>query len=335
MAVTIKGTHCTKKKVTGNYCTTHLVKSVNPNPTNPHPPNLLRHYTGLDVDDCMKMALNAHKGPALGQGDQGVTYILTEHTVVKVSKITTSTPEFAWLAEAVIGLELGDAAIAPRIYDFFVCSNYGFIIMDRLEPIRSKTFTTNAKRDAHRGDEIRLKVKHRGGVDVVDHIARMSREHQDGFIKALRTMLELGYIHMDNHVDNLGFIEGRPVVFDFGFTQRRLFEKADVDIALAFSIFQILEHCPTDEIDDARLFHAACTCLTHEEPCSVSQLPQMLKGTLATATSWANEHLSDAVADLYVGCVAYARILNMERVRRYDTAEYDLIFKIRNPNNPG
>lgn len=333
MAVTIKGTRCAKTKVAGNYCTTHA-KSVNPNPTNPHPPNLLRHYTGLDVDDCMEIVLQAQKGPALGHGDQGVTYILTEHKVVKVSKITLKTPEIAWLAEAVIGLKLGGAAIAPRIYDFFVCSNYGFIIMDRLEPIRSKTFQTNAKRDAHRGDEIRLKVKNHDGVDVVDHIARMSLEHQDGFIRALRTMLELGYIHMDNHFDNLGFIDGRPVVFDFGFTQRRPFKKADIDIALAFSIFQILEHCPTDEIDDAHLFHVACTCLTHEEPCSVSQLPKMLKGSLEAATIWANESLSGAVADLYVGCVAYVRILNMERVLRYDTAEYDLIFKIRNPNNP-
>jgi hypothetical protein len=305
-----------------------------------------------DVDRCVATELHTRKGEQLGRGEQGVTYTLTGDTVLKVSTLGNKAASAAWLSEARIGKALGELAIAPRIDNFFICKKSGFIQMERLTPIPSKTFATRAARKGYTGSEIRWKVKKPTYTDTVDHIANMPWPVQEEFVRVLTLMLEHGYIHMDNHVDNLGFIDGRPVVFDFGFTQQRDFRESAggskrgytgsnqytwLNIALAFSIFQMLEHCPTAEIQTSYLLHALCECLCTKRytGCTLEELSRQLhrqsKGSLDAAAQWARDNLDPSVADLYVGCVAYATILLLPRVERYPTFEYDLIYKIRNP----
>ena len=305
------------------------------------PGTSLKHYTGLDIDNCIDLVCKTRKGKALGQGEQGITYILTDTKVIKVTELSKTNPESAWFSEAVLGQELGALKIAPTLYDYFVCNKYGFIIMERLTPLKGQTFRTATQRAAARDHEaIRLKIKTDGGIDVVDHVGRLSVATQKGFIAVFKTMIEHGYIHMDNHVDNLGYIAERPVVFDFGFTQKRSFRPEDYPVALAFSLFQMLEHCPRTEIADTWIFQVACACLTGQYDWTTGRISGSpgkkcpCPDDLDAAALWANAHFRPTGADLYVGCCAYVHLLNLERTDRYDPDEdryYALIYKIRNP----
>jgi hypothetical protein len=282
------------------------------------------------MDNCIDLVCKTRKGKALGQGEQGITYILTDTKVIKVTALSKTNPESAWLSEAVLGQELGALKIAPTLYDYFVCNKYGFIIMERLTPLAGQTGT----------EAIRLKIKTQEGMDVVDHVGRLSLATQKGFIAVFKTMIEHGYIHMDNHVDNLGYIAERPVVFDFGFTQKRPFRPEDYPVALAFSLFQMLEHAPRTELADTWIFQVACACLTGQYDWTTGRIRGSpgkkcpCPADLEAAALWANAHFSPTGADLYVGCCAYVHLLKLERTDRYAPDEdryYALIYKIRNP----
>ncbi len=96
-------------------------------------------------------------------------------------------------------------------------------------------------------------------VQTLDDLSAMSRAHQQAYVQALEAMIDRGYIHMDNHVGNLGTIAGRPVLFDFGFTQKRA--GMDRRWALCFSVFQILEHCPPQILKGTLFYRVVAGCL--------------------------------------------------------------------------
>jgi hypothetical protein len=301
----------------------------------------LKRYTPSDteIDNCIYTVTEKHKGAFLGKGEQGAAYVF-ENLVIKVTELKTATDENVWLDEACKGQELGALGIAPKIYRYFVCGKNGFIVMDRLTTIRAKKTKSEAQTaelmKRGQSDVVRYKEVDAEGntIDVIDDIRNLTREQQWGFVTALETMIDNGYLHMDNHIDNLGFIAGRPIAFDFGFTQKR--RTIDRRWALCFSVFQILEHCPVAILEETEFYRVATACMNDTylwgRPASGTAIPL---AELATAekempflTRITKAALKEVSPDLKVGSLAYARIIGQEP--RYGAA-LDLIYLIRNP----
>ena len=99
----------------------------------------------------------------------------------------------------------------------------------------------------------------KGVKDQVDDLRNITPEHQLGLVSALEKIIANGYVHMDNHIENLGYIQNHPILFDFGFTQYR--PSLDKRWALCFSIFQILEYCPESIVADTVLYRVASACV--------------------------------------------------------------------------
>ena len=210
--------------------------------------------------ECLVAEAGIHHGAMLGCGEQGCAYSTVEEAN-KVVKITdfTSTPKAnlpgkvsAWHTEACLGAHLGNLGIAPMIHRFFACEGRGYILMDRI---------SDAKKIIVGGRPVQIRTRPDGkGSPPSDHLSLMPKEQQIGFMKQLAIMVENGYMHMDNHIENIGYkLDGTPILFDFGFTKERDFADKPTDKAwaLAFSIFQILEHCELAEIEGTEFFRVA------------------------------------------------------------------------------
>lgn len=252
---------------------------------------------------CSQKAFGKREGKKLGCGEQGCAYKMQD-AVLKITKFNREITEDQWLNEACIGKELGENGIAPTIYKYFICQGSGYILMERLVDVK------------HAFPEI---VKKQPNGNEVHSINLMPKEVQHGFINVLFGMLQNGYIHMDNHIGNLGFVDGNPIVFDFGFTVRRTFEFSDMNAALAFSIFQILEHCPPAQVLKTHLWKAANQLVTYK---GGSSFEDMKTHALKNAYDVAN-------IDIYVGCYCYLKLLRLSLSERYDSPLMDVIYRIR------
>jgi hypothetical protein len=283
------------------------------------------------IEECLVKAAKMHRGNKLGCGEQGCTFSITEDPkhVIKVTKLTNDKDRKMWKQEACVGIELGNLGIAPAIPKVFECGSYGYILMDILK---------DAKKLPD-GTVIREKDD-----SSIDHMKRMPAEIQLGFIKVLAKMIDHGFIHMDNHIENLGFIGTKPVVFDFGFTQRRTFSNEDKFWALSFSLFQILEHCPLSEMMCGPLWDVATAILRNDgavkwnswssaKGMSMEELqknyPKPKKDTLKLIKVTANA-ISKNNADCIVGAMAYAIVMQTDIPLRYDVEPfYDVIYNVR------
>jgi hypothetical protein len=263
--------------------------------------------------------------------------------------------EAIWFDEVCKAQDLGELKIAPKIHRHFICNNNGFIVMDRLTPMKSMTVTN--KKDAvmqmkKNKDVVRYKWKNEDVYDFMDNISLLSQDTQVKFIQLLETMIENGYIHMDNHIDNLGYdsTTKQPIAYDFGFTQYRKYmenSKDDMGWALCFTMFQILEHCPLNQIEET-LFYRVATGIINKtyrwgdvksaKSIPLSLLPAVIdKGEkepidfLRSITDPKNLlHLN--YPDVFVGSLCYAKIITQEKDDRDDTY-LDFIYLVRNPNN--
>ena len=284
----------------------------------------------LGAVDCGK-AESMKPGKELGCGEQGCTYQLTPH---KVLKITTwkmkPTPRVwrAWEEEGLIGRELGALGIAPRVYDAFKCKNTGYIVMDMLTPLTKEL----------------PGVKGKDLLGTVVDIKRFPVEDQNGFAQVLSTMAANGFVHMDNHLGNLGFFAGtrKPLVFDFGFTQRRRelsHHKSDQLWALALSLFIMLEH-----VADVAALEQSALCQHALTALASASLPPPVPRTLRLKTMCkllfpaaagedvakaAARNLSSSNTDIYVACLAYLVVLQLPREERYNHALYGTLHLVR------
>jgi tRNA A-37 threonylcarbamoyl transferase component Bud32 len=248
---------------------------------------------------CTKFPL----GLKLGCGEQGCAYKYEANKVVKVTPLKNEAEADKWLDEACIGNKMSGLGIAPEVFDYFTCDNNGYIEMQPLKDAQSLPD----------GTVIRSKAKD----GVVDHVSRIPTALQVKIVNLLKKMVDNGFIHMDNHVENMGFVKKRPVLFDFGFTQERNFGK-DRDAALAFSIFQILEHAPWSEIKDT-YFWSEARSLSPELPATMAAFKP---AALAQAHDAKN-------VDVYVGCMCYLKLLPKPPASRYSDKAMDLIYDIR------
>jgi len=302
---------------------------------------------------CIQKAAKMRHNAKLGCGEQGCTYALVQNPD-KVIKITPfwdtkeNKPARAdmkenadkWYNEACLGEFLGEIRerIAPRIHQFFECDDHGYIIMEKIS-VAEKFYV----RQRGREQLVVIREKEDG---VVDHINLMPAAMQYGFIEKLTIMISNGFIHMDNHIGNLGFIFGStdtPILFDFGFTVQREMSEVDKSWALAFSLFQIIEHCPQEEVEQTEILRVATALMkgtytfggktlktavgyTIEELFETYPSNKKLVDVKATAAEEAGDSEN---LDLYVGCICYATLMGLPQDERYDHPLYETIYDIR------
>lgn len=272
---------------------------------------------------CLKEAdISENVEKILGCGEQGCTYSLSEQsTVLKITPILTEKDKKSWLNEASIGCELGNIHAAPQIFNSFLCSGYGFIQMEKLMDasklpngvvIREYDPTCNREEKGWKNDCYKE-----------DFLTRMPISYQVGFIDALTNAIRKGFVHMDNHIENIGFLlkDNKPCLFDFGFTQRRIVDEEDFDYALSFSVAQILEHCPLSEFNENNKFYEYFTSV-------VDTSGPYVKYSKRVLDSFIEEGKLTKNPDLYVGCRCYAEILKLEATKRFNKYK-DVIYDIR------
>jgi hypothetical protein len=201
------------------------------------------------------------QGAFLGAGEQGAAYRVAKNTngtnanerlVMKISKLeadetkTEAQKIELWKDEAQVSYTLGEKGIGPKIYKAWLCNKdgimEGYIIMQKMK---------YALRDYPRASE---KYTDEDGIKrTKDHLNEVPLKIQKDFVKRLEDMIDLGYIHMDNHPGNLGITDvggvETGILFDFGFTQKRddMGPMPAKLYALGFSIAQIIEHMPLVE----------------------------------------------------------------------------------------
>jgi hypothetical protein len=268
--------------------------------------------TAKSDDACVLSEFSVMPGKKLGCGEQGCAYTINPpghpNTVLKKTKFG-EVNETQWFNEACVGENLGHLGLAPRIYKYYKCRGHGYILMEMLTDVEHAFPGITSSGE--------------------DHVGLMPADVQTGFIDVLRKMILHGYIHMDNHLGNLGLIAGKPVVFDFGFTLERWFTGRDAEAALAFSIFQMLEHTPTDELTQTVLWKVAKKLVAYNGNATVESM-------LRVAHKRADNH---ANVDVYVGCFCYLVVLQLplrtkKGATRYQNAFYDLIYEIRKNKFP-
>ena len=312
-----------------------------------------KNVSGKTIDECVDVVLKKTLGMKLGQGEQGTVYAIGEY-VIKVTSLAKKGMENIWFEEVCKAQDLGELKIAPTIRRHFICNKHGFIVMDQLTPMKSMTVSN--KKDAviqmkKNKDVIRYKWKNENVYDFMDNISLLSQDTQVKFIQLLETMIENGYIHMDNHIDNLGYdsTTKQPIAYDFGFTQYRedMGGKDDMKWALCFTMFQILEHCPLNQIE-MTLFYRVATGIINKsykwgdaksgKSIPLSLLPAVIDKGQKEPIDFLKfitdpkkiKHLN--YPDVFVGSLCYAKIITQEKDDRDDTY-LDFIYLVRNPNN--
>ena len=323
----------------GDYCTTHKNQGAFKTQQSGRLCELSRYTpSNTEIDNCIFTVTQRHKGEFLGKGEQGAAFVF-DNLVIKVTALNNAMDEKVWFDEACKGRDLGDLDIAPKIYRYFICGKNGFIVMDRLLTVKSRKVKSHEEAftlmRSKPSDVVRYKIV---DSESIDDLRGLTREQQLGFISVLETMLNNGYLHMDNHIDNLGFIAGRPIAFDFGFTQKRA--RMDRRWALCFSVFQILEHCPVGILEGTEFYRVATACLnnTYEwgRPESGTAIPLTELADPAKELPFLTRITKEALAtgemspDLKVGSLAYAKIIGQEN---REGPGLDLIYLIRNPTN--
>ena len=276
-----------------------------------HRPACTRRSVQAPSDDaCVVEELSVSPGKKLGCGEQGCAYVINPpghpNTVLKKTPFDKVT-EDQWFNEACVGAVLGRLGVAPRIYKHYKCRGQGYILMEMLTDV------------AHAFPGISSSGE--------EHVGLMPIDIQQGFVDVLGKMIHHGYIHMDNHLGNLGLIQGKPIVFDFGFTLERQFTGRDAEAALAFSIFQMLEHTSTEELTKTLLWRVATKLIGYKGGADVSSMRRIARQRAE----------NPAHVDIYVGCFCYLAVLKLALRKtkgRYSSPLYDLIYEIRKNKFP-
>lgn len=303
--------------------------------------------SGLTADikqECLMKAEKIHYGQELGCGEFGCAYAVMERgdQVVKITTFNDVITEDKWYQEACLGSHLGSLNIGPTVHNFFVCNGTGFILMARITDAKKIYVNKKGKPTLVTIREIQTLENSNGNPyrDATDHITRMPTSLQLGFATKLYEMIEAGFIHMDNHIENIGFSGKEPILFDFGFTQEREWEDTyDKEQALAFSIFQIIEHCPLDEVENTALFKIATSIINGTytwgdnfedvKGMTLADLQESYPHTSKVSQFKKKVEKFGSNKDLYWGNMCYATVITMEKTDRYSSPLMTSIYNIR------
>jgi hypothetical protein len=325
--LTLRNLKCRRKANPNSiFCAVHKNQSC----------NLEMHKPSKeDVDNCIFSLTERYKGELLGRGDYGLTYMFGNNLVVKITKLEPS-----WFKEACIAYDLGHLGISPKVHRIFQCGGNGFIIMEKVTTLPHLKVT--CQEDASEliqasSDIVRFVIVDEDGFPAayMDNLNNISRKNQYAFIRILETMIDNEFIHMDNHIDNWGFSNNTPLLFDFGFTQKR--NKMSRRWALCFSLFQIIEHATETSMYSNEFYRVANACITDMyiwgRPESggniMAGLEEIKESDMNFLKRITTESLESEVEspDLKAGSLAYMKLLSQGRHKYVE----DYIYRIRNP----
>jgi hypothetical protein len=284
------------------------------------------------------------KGDVLGAGEQGTAYALVRNAdgrnirsthVMKISDISNDEEgrnrRSVWIDEACLSKVLGDLGLGPKIYDSWICKSDGYIIMQRMQT-DLRHYTVGRARI---GEKTAL-------GENVDHIGRAPESILKDYVLLLERMIDAGYIHNDNHPGNLGIIKvgrsDRGILFDFGFTrERKDMTDADKMNALGFSLGQIIEHTPRDELA-TNYIYKIMTSIEKGTYVWGSGAVSVSPDDIATFDAYYGSAFTDykkiktpigLMRDLYLGFKLYNYLLQHDRADRYELPYYGTIYDIR------
>lgn len=303
------------------------------------------------TDEGCKIGYKTKK--ELGRGEQGVAYSMNKNAsgrnisethVLKISALgSTHTVRRAWEAEAELSKILGETGLGPQIYDFWVCRGKGYILMQKmLGDLRHYKDSEGA---------ISEKIIDKATGETlfnVDHLNRVPMPILRNYVGKLESMIDAGYVHFDNHPGNLGIVinvdgDMEGILFDFGFTRKvDGMTMADKYNALAFSIGQILEHMPTEELDTNYLFKILVSIdkgsyefRSLEPNVSAADIAafrayyKIPAGSLGVDLTPNIKTPAGYNRPLYVGAKLYNYFLNMSSYEKYAWGSYGPIYLIR------
>jgi hypothetical protein len=307
---------------------------------------------GIDeIHDNCKRGYVADK--VLGAGEQGIAYEVTRNDkgvnararlVLKVSSLVgenaakTTEKLVAWKNEAHISYTLGQAGIGPKIYKAWTCDKEGlkgYIIMERMIS------------DLRGYKESSEKIVYPDGTkEYIEHINRVPEDIQRDFLSGLESMIDMGFIHMDNHPGNLGIVisggREKGILFDFGFTQKRadLVHPDAKRMALGFSVAQIIEQMPLAERQTNFLFKILVAIEQKKYVWGSGSVPATVNleefaAKYTSASSRLRYINAEAVPagvpkDIYVGFRLYCYLLMLDRQPMFSRkTNYGKVYDIR------
>lgn len=265
------------------------------------------------LENCVK-ASNHTLGKVLGSGEQGVTYSLADDEGFVIKATPFNGKKMAWQKESCISIELGKLGVGPFISKTYACGDKGFIVMQRLKVA-----------DQYNGKAIRQLVGKKEDNHTKDHIAEIPESVQKQYVSKFEQMSAHGYVHMDNHLGNMGYTttDNTPILFDFGFTQKRKLSETDKLVATALSCFIVIEKCPDEEIKETYFYKFAMDAL---KPL-VSHHRDMTDTRASIEKSV--QSISTSNPDIYVATFAYVFLCNIPWKSRFDSSLQDVIYSVR------
>lgn len=282
------------------------------------------------------------KGDELGRGEQGIAYGMIRNStgkniskthVLKVSKLPDAPTKAAWIKEARLSKMLGQEGIGPIIHDFWVCGKDGYIVMQRMAHDLRKVANAAGRPLGEKGPT---------GYNI-DHISYCPERILKEYIALLEKMIDMGYLHFDNHPGNLGIVTGadrqpHAILFDFGFTVHRPGMTNDDKMnALGFAIGQMVEHTPIVELHGTYLYNMLLSVAqgTYEwgsrTPGEIDEDEFVAKYQIKDNRSVIKSIVTPAgvMSDLYIGFELYKYFITIPQPTRYDWPDYDHIYTIR------
>lgn len=290
----------------------------------------------------------------LGRGEQGIAYNVGSSRVLKVTAFAPpegslrgaaverkiAENQAAWSKEAALTKMFGELGVGPTIYDMWICDNSGYLLMQRMKDDLRKYVGTNGKPI---GEKI---IYASGAKEYDDHIKFCPLPIQKEYVTLLVNLINRGYMHMDNHPGNLGIVVGadrldHAILFDFGYTVAREFKsEADKIYALGFSLAQIVEHVPLEELlsGETHIFNIVVSIAqgtyrwgtTVPGAFDIRRFMAENSGADQTKKAVTGEALPAGVTDtFYYGFRIFCRVLTSPRVERGVRKNIGTVYNIR------
>ena len=238
--------------------------------------------------------------------------------VVKVTNQYDSKTHKAWARESDIQKIAAKSGCAPRIFANEIRDSLGIVVMEEVEMVKDVRIIP---------EPCDKKLRDwRYNCHVYDDMSQLSNEAQYAFITTMIDMIAVGVVHLDNHMENMGFINRdatRPCFIDFGSAQlRENMSYFDRLWALAFSMGIILERTPPAMLVNT-VFYQLFLKIWHIS--SASQYHMILENAISSDI----DKISPEYIDMYQGMYYYAKLLELNVPERDQHKFTKTIYDIR------
>lgn len=164
---------------------------------------------------------------------RGMSFVLKTAVYQGSTRTQLRKEECTFFREAAVQAKMAAINIAPQVLAVWSAEDpvskkqTGYILMEELAGVYRSVYPDGANGSPvkHVTDEVELSV-----------------------IGILEIAIEHGFIHNDNHGGNIGFTaDGRVMLFDLGFTVKKVIPAGMKEYILGYSVLQLLEHMPPED----------------------------------------------------------------------------------------